>query len=78
MQWQSFIVRQSKGMVSLSILLLVAVSVTILQGFFLLVNKENEAQKDNIRQEQILNLELPSESLHLFHLSKGSLQALRR
>ena len=56
MQWQSFIVRQSKGMVSLSILLLVAVSVTILQGFFLLVNKENEAQKDNIRQEQILNL----------------------
>ena len=56
MQWQSFIMRQRKGMISLSILLLTTVLLTILQGFFLLVNRESEAQTDNIRQEQILNL----------------------
>ena len=56
MQWQGFIMRQRKGMISLSILLLTTVLLTILQGFFLLVNRESEAQTDNIRQEQILNL----------------------
>ena len=56
MQWHSFIIRKRKGMVSLSILLLATVILTILQGFFLLVNRESEAQRDNIRQEQILNL----------------------
>ena len=56
MQWQSFIVRQCKGMVSLSVLLLATMLLTILQGFFLLVNRESEAQTDKIRQEQILNL----------------------
>ncbi len=56
MQWQNFIMRQRKGMVSLSILLLATVLLTILQGLFLLVNRESEAQTDNIRQEQILNL----------------------
>jgi len=56
MQWQGFIMRQRKGMISLSILLLTTLLLTILQGFFLLVNRESEAQTDNIRQEQILNL----------------------
>lgn len=56
MQRQSFIILQRKGMISLSILLLATVFLTILQGFFLLVNRENEAQTDDIRQEQVLNL----------------------
>lgn len=56
MQWQSFIIRQRKGMISLSILLFATVILTILQGFFILVNRESEAQRDDIRQEQVLSL----------------------
>lgn len=56
MQWQSFIIRQRKGMISLSILLFATVILTILQGFYILVNRESEAQRDDIRQEQVLSL----------------------
>ncbi|MHC1719070.1 MAG: hypothetical protein AB9883_10535 [Acidaminococcaceae bacterium] len=73
MQWQSFIMDQRKGMVSLSVLLLATVLLTILQGFFLLVNRESEAQTDNIRQEQILNLGESLIKLAVRNEDKGNL-----
>ncbi|MGL5207609.1 MAG: hypothetical protein ACRC8T_08935 [Acidaminococcaceae bacterium] len=56
MQWQSFMIWQRKGIISLSVLLFSTVILTIFQGFFFLITRESETQLDDIRQEQVLNL----------------------